>query len=172
MKNSKIAIIACIVLSFIGGLSISRYRVAEKSRLELGTGITRSTELITVRDTVFVHSPIAKSETKGREKIIGLPSEAIREDSISSDSVEVTLPTVTKKYSGDDYEAWVSGIEPQLDSLIIFRTTEKVLTTEKIISSDKRGSNNRWSVGVTVGIGYRRGKIDPYAGIGVSYRLF
>lgn len=41
-----------------------------------------------------------------------------------NDTVYVSVPIVQRMFSGPDYEAWVSGYEPRLDSLNIFRKTE------------------------------------------------
>lgn len=43
---------------------------------------------------------------------------------IVNDTVYVTVPIVQRMFCGPDYEAWVSGYEPVLDSLNIFRKTE------------------------------------------------
>ena len=85
------------------------------------------------------------------------------------DSVLVEVPIVSKHYHGQEYDAWVSGYMPCLDSINVYQRTEYI--TETVTLSKPP---NRWSVGVQSGYGYgfKAKALEPYVGIGVTLRLF
>lgn len=88
-----------------------------------------------------------------------------RDTIIKTDSVYVELPITQKEYRDSLYHAWVSGYEPNLDSINVFQHT--VTVTETV-----RPPTKRWGLGVQVGAGYNTGnKIQPYIGIGISYNI-
>lgn len=74
---------------------------------------TADTVYVTRTDTVRVTEPVYV-----RERIVDTLLVHV------NDTVYVPVPIVQRMFSGPDYEAWVSGYEPQLDSLNIFRKTE------------------------------------------------
>ena len=80
------------------------------------------TEYKIIRDTAFVERP-------------KLCKEIIR-DTVWLDSLLDNdynhLIVSQKEYRDSDYVAWVSGIEPQLDSIIVFNNTEYVFKTSTI----------------------------------------
>ena len=80
------------------------------------------TEYKIIRDTAFVERP-------------KLCKEIIR-DTVWLDSLLDNdynhLIVSQKEYRDSDYVAWVSGIEPQLDSIIVFKNTEYVFKTSTI----------------------------------------
>ena len=80
------------------------------------------TEYKIIRDTAFVERP-------------KLCKEIIR-DTVWLDSLLDNdynhLIVSQKEYRDSDYVAWVSGIEPQLDSIIVFNNTEYVFKTATI----------------------------------------
>ena len=80
------------------------------------------TEYKIIRDTAFVERP-------------KLCKEIIR-DTVWLDSLLDNdynhLIVSQKEYRDSDYVAWVSGIEPQLDSIMVFKNTEYVFKTSTI----------------------------------------
>ena len=96
------------------------------------------TEYKIIRDTAFVERP-------------KLCKEIIR-DTVWLDSLLDNdynhLIVSQKEYRDSDYVAWVSGIEPQLDSIIVFKNTEYVFKTSTIETvktiEDKTG---KWFTG-------------------------
>ena len=96
------------------------------------------TEYKIIRDTAFVERP-------------KLCKEIIR-DTVWLDSLLDNdynhLIVSQKEYRDSDYVAWVSGIEPQLDSIMVFKNTEyvfKTSTIEKVKTiEDKTG---KWFAG-------------------------
>lgn len=71
---------------------------------------------------------------------------------IIPDSIAVDIPITQKLYETEDYRAYVSGFEPNLDSIFLYRKTitERITTTAKPNSTLK----NRFGFGVVAGAGY------------------
>ena len=94
-----------------------------------------------VRDTEFVERPKVYKETI--RDIIQLNS--------LLDNGSKHLVVSQKEYRDSDYVAWVSGIEPQLDSIMVFKNTEYVFKTSTIKTvktiEDKTG---KWYTGAGI----------------------
>ena len=80
------------------------------------------TEYKIVRDTTFVERP------KVYKEII---RDTIQLNSLL-DNGSKHLVVSQKEYRDSNYVAWVSGIEPQLDSIMVFNNTEYVFKTATI----------------------------------------
>ena len=96
------------------------------------------TEYKIVRDTEFVERP------KVYKEII---RDTIQLNSLL-DNGSKHLVVSQKEYRDSDYVAWVSGVEPQLDSIMVFNNTEYVFKTSTIETvktiEDKTG---KWFTG-------------------------
>ena len=96
------------------------------------------TEYKTVRDTIFVDKPKYYKEVV--RDTVPLNLFVRNEDNY--------LVVTQKEYRDSDYVAWVSGIEPQLDSIMVFKNTEYVFKTSTIETvktiEDKTG---KWFTG-------------------------
>lgn len=75
------------------------------------------------------------------------------------DSVLVYVPIIKKEYQTDQYKAWISGYEAQLDSIEVYNKT--ITVTKK----------KRWGVGIQGGIGMTPKGIQPYIGFGVNFNF-
>lgn len=100
------------------------------------------TDTIVRVDTIVYDRPV--EITKWREKTVYI---AVTDTQIvrTTDSVYVALEREKKSYSGEDYTAIVSGIEPSLDEIKVFPKTVTITNTV----TDKR----RWTFGITAGPG-------------------
>ena len=119
----------------------------------------------TIVDTITVVKPIAVDSVVTRYKWVNV--ERVKDTTIVNevsevvfDTIRVRLPIESKHYSTTNYDAWVSGYEPCLDSI-------KVYNREVIVKPKK----SRWSVGVQGGVGLTPKGLQPYIGVGVGYRL-
>lgn len=85
-----------------------------------------------------------------------------------SDTVWATVPRTQKRYEDSTYTAWVSGYEPRLDSIEVYRRTVFMTKTETATS------RKRLSLGLAGGIGYGvlTRKPDVWLGVGVTWRLW
>lgn len=82
------------------------------------------------------------------------------------DSIYTLLPVIQKIYGDSSYTAWVSGVDPTLDSIHIYRQTRTVSITKP------QYITKRWGIGLQVGVGYGKNGVAPYIGVGVSYNLW
>ncbi len=86
------------------------------------------------------------------------------------DSIDVPIPIIQKRYDDSLYTAWVSGYQPQLDSLLLHRPEVVTTITRTIVKPAPR-----WSIGPSVGAGI---SIDHqrhpgiYMGFTIQYRLW
>ncbi len=78
---------------------------------------------------------------------------------------DTVLPVEQKIYQDSDYTAYVSGYNPNLDSLKVYPKT--VTVTNDIVHITKRPSK-KWGLGIQVGYSY---PVGSYVGIGISYNL-
>lgn len=155
------------LLGLLLGLSVPAF-VLERHRSE--------EEIVFIRDTIESVMPIARDSTVVR--YVALPIRASEKgvkrvererictdsDSHACDTVTddtIIIPITQKHYVDTAYEAWVSGFQPQLDSLRIFRQSIVAPVRQK-----------HWHIGVSVGIGATSQGLSPYIGIGVTYSFF
>lgn len=93
-------------------------------------------------DTHFVDRPVEVWRTLEKPVYFAVHDTQIVR---TTDSVFVTLQRERRGYSGEDYEAVVSGVDPLLESIKVFPKTayiQNTITTRK-----------RWSFGITAGPG-------------------
>lgn len=119
----------------------------------------------TIVDTIKVIKPIAKDSIVTRYKWVNV--ERVKDTTIVNevsevvfDTIQVRLPIESKHYTSQNYDAWVSGYEPSLDSIKVY--------SREVVAKPKK---SRWSVGVQGGVGITPKGVQPYVGIGVAYRL-
>ena len=118
----------------------------------------------TITDTV----PVVIETTRIKYKLDTLVQKDVV---IVNDTVKsvVELPLEQKYYKVDSlYEAYVSGVDPNLDSIRIFYKTKEI--TEIRIQKD----NRRWSLGPAVFGGYdiNSNKLGYGVGLSVQYNLW
>ena len=84
-----------------------------------------------------------------------------------TDSVAVEIPITSKHYNAPEYDAWVSGYEPSLDSIKVYQ--KEVLVTERVIVSKPP---NKWELDAMAGIDYNvtSQQYRPYAGGELMYK--
>ena len=148
------------IIAFIVGLWLATLICRCHHSTESGQPIRN-----TIVDTITVVKPIAVDSVITRYKVVNV--ERVKDTTIVNevsevvfDTIRVRLPIESKHYSTTNYDAWVSGYEPSLDSI-------KVYNREMVVKSKK----SRWSVGVQGGVGITPKGVQPYVGIGVAYKL-
>ena len=99
------------------------------------------------RDTTITHpTPTASTQT-GRTVFV--PYIVSETDTIEAhDTLLVEVPVEQKRYDDSLYTAWVSGYQPQLDSITLHQP-EIVTTVERTIVKPAP----HWSIGPSVGAG-------------------
>ena len=136
---------------------------------------------VVVSDTIFkvvkVDRPIVRESTIVKYKVVRLP---IANDTICvssrkcicvsdtiKDSAFVQVPIEQKVYSDSNYTAWVSGYNPRLDSINI---THQEVSFHKLVNNSSKGSK-RLYLGIQLGYGITPRGMQPYLGLGVSYKF-
>lgn len=121
-------------------------------------------DTLVVRDTIV---PPAKIIT--RRVVDSIPYYIPVHDTVVR---TIYLPRTQLVTGGEDFTAWISGFEPQLDSIKIY--PEVKIVTEQI--KVEVPVVKRWSIGIQAGVGVTLidgvVKASPYIGIGGSYSLF
>ena len=117
----------------------------------------------TIVDTIKVVKPIAVDSVVTRYKWVNV--ERVKDTTIVNevsevvfDTIRIRLPIESKHYTAESYDAWVSGYEPQLDSI-------------KVYQREVKTKQSRWSIGLQGGVGMTPRGVQPYIGIGIGYRL-
>ena len=119
-------------LGIAGGLMLSTFNEIPPNHIPVSKTDTISvTEYKTIVDTIFVDKPKYYKEVV--RDTVPLNQFARNEDNY--------LVVTQKEYRDSNYVAWVSGVEPQLDSIMVFKNTEyvfKTATTETINTIEDR----------------------------------
>ena len=111
-----------------------------------------------VRDTVTVTDTITRYHPKpvGVEKVrteykwlTRVTTDTVTRFSVQHDSVLVEVPITSKHYGTSEYDAYISGYEPNLDSIFVYQKTQ--LITERVTISKPP---NKWSLSVNAGVDY------------------
>ena len=139
-----LVLLASVALSFMAGREFTRRRgpgpMTDTVRY---VDTVRIASPSPVRDSVVVHYitrrlPLAVPDTLPHS-VAAVWNDTLRP---STDSADVVLPVVQRRYDHDLYRAYVSGYQPRLDSLILYQPRE-VLTIER---------HRRWGIGPYIGV--------------------
>lgn len=144
-------------------------------------------------DTLYVRDTIRENMPEIKAEIVIEGAEITIEDSLVIRRGDViVLPRMQRYYSSDTYEAWVSGYDPVLDSINVFRNTAYITNTvreaPKTNSIALEGSASwcgTWGVSVAAeythewrrlylggGIGYDFIAKSPYIGITAGIPIY
>lgn len=151
MRKALIIIFTAAVSFIAGRMSVGERTVAGQGRV-----IT-----MTLRDTIIIREPqiIERHITK---------RDTVRIAAITAtgpDSCNAILEREQAVYCGEGYKAYVSGVWPRLDSLRIeHRTQTTMIDYPNAVKS-------RWQIGIQGGVGVTPRGVQPYIGVGISYRL-
>ena len=168
MSIDKTRAIIALVWFIIGGLCGFFVGKAKYDK-PLVESVTRDT--VVVVDTAYYDRPIVKDSVCTRYVTRWLPT---KHDTISNtvtmwahDTVAVEVPITSKHYGSGEYDAWVSGFEPSLDSIRVYQRTAYV-TEIRTISKPP----NKWELDIVGGIDYNTAldRYTPYAGGELMYK--
>lgn len=181
MKKLLIVLFVFLLVSLCANFYLFTHpRSPDKGLVKLEEVTARDT----VRDTVFITNPTPRDSSLVRNESVRLPVSSgnqslmateVSTDSLHSfsiqtalhptDSVDVEIPITQKKYEGEGYRAYVSGYNPSLDSLLLFREVERVTIRSPTKSP-------RFSVGLQAGYGITPKGFQPYIGVGIAVNLW
>ena len=198
LKKNRVLVLA-VAIAFVFGLFVAKhhYNKPFEEKVERDTVI--------IHDTIPDYAPSPKDSATIKWVTKWLPS-ATKTDTITRwdyfvvhDSVAVEMPITSKHYSGKNYDAYVSGFEPSLDSIKVYQ--KEVLITERITVSKPP---NKFELDAVAGVDYnvttrklcspylcgelmykpsrlqfgirggvvKNDKADPFVGAVIKYRIF
>lgn len=108
---------------------------------------------------VTIEKPVPVVQWKEREKLVYVPKDSL----IYVHDTVPALPREYKQYSGENYTAQVSGIDPSLDWVTINQQTAYITNT---VVQKKRWS---WSVTAGAGIYWNGSQVQPGLGITAGF---
>ena len=155
MKGAFWVMLALLVVSVAANVWQCREIRAAKDGCYFDT--IRLTDTVVVREPVVRESVVIRTETRFMKLADTLC--VVFRDTVR-DSVMVEVPIEQKVYADTNYVAWISGFEPRLDSIQVYR--HEMIT---------RPRSKRWGIGVQAGYGLTTRGFAPFVGVGVSYRL-
>lgn len=156
--RNVVIVIGMSAVAFIFGIKAGEKRAKE--------GMKPIVEEVIIHDTLTAVLPVyVDRRIVDSVKIPVIQRDTIRE----KDSIFIKVPIEQKEYRDTNYQAWVSGYRPRLDSIKVVNTTKTIREIQ--IQKEKC----RWGLGVQAGYGF--GMVDqkvigsPYIGVGISYNL-
>ncbi len=156
-------IVIIAVLSIAGIFSIGRCSRNNDTKTEIIVEV----DTLYIRDTICIEKPNPKL-IKVIDTLLVEVTDTVR----IKDTVYLNIPIEQKYYRSKDYEAWVSGYRPALDSLNLFTNTVQLINTTSISQTQKR---KHWGIGIQAGYGFtlhqNQLRPAPYVGIGLSYNI-
>ena len=121
------------------------------------------------KDTTIYQPQPAETVDVGKTVYVRIPYPEYLPGDTIHDSIDVPIPSVQKRYDDSLYTAWVSGYEPNLDSIRV-REREIITTVTKVV--DRPAS--RFSIGPSVGLGYGvlNKQCDVFVGFTATWNLY
>lgn len=159
MRRTLITMLAAIALMaaafFVGRWSKPAERTA--------TLIPSAPVVVTQWRTQRIPGPRPIAETPVRKMYV-----PVRDTVRVHDTTYVVLLRTQREYRDSLYAAWVSGYEPELDSLHLF-------IPEKTVTLTLREKPKHWHIGATAGYGAtlhdNTVSLAPYIGVGITYSI-
>lgn len=151
-KKHLIILAAAAILCLLCGFFVAKGMYDRP----LDESVSRDT--VTLHDTVPEYLPAPKDSARIKYVTRWLPAKhdtvysenyAQSFSEIMHDTVAVQVPITSKHYGGKNYDAYVSGFEPSLDSIFVYNETQYI--TETITKSKPP---NKWSLSVNAGVDY------------------
>ena len=121
------------------------------------------------KDTTIYQPQPAETVDIGKTVYLRIPYPEYLPGDTIHDSIDVPVPIVQKRYDDSLYTAWVSGFEPNLDSISLHQPEIITTVTKTIVKQSPR-----ITVGIQVGggIGIIIRKPDIYIGVGGQINLW
>ena len=126
------------------------------------TVIKTETDTLYLHDTISVSTPIYITKTTiARDTVRATDTLRVR------DTLVVVLDREQLEWRDSLCTVWASGVNPTVDSVRHYVTTQVVTNTVTVPVVKK----TRWGLGIQGGYGIGNEGLTPYIGVGVSYNL-
>lgn len=176
MKFGKVII---MLLGIVLAILIIAFFDRRLPRNDQGEPLTPRVDTLIIRDTNTFTEPKTEPSAQVVTKEIPIPvylADSTKIDSLLNecarlerigDSLQLVLLRVQRHYCDSTFDAWVSGVDPRLDSIKTYQTT-RVITREIPVIQVKK---TRWGIGIQGGVTIGKDGLHPYLGIGGSYNF-
>lgn len=173
MRAKEVIFIHLLLL----GLAATAFFLGRATKECAGETIVERVDTLVIRDTSSFVGPQTGQKPDVLIKEIPVPVYVADSTAIDSllnecarlervgDSLQLVLLRVQRHYSDSTFDAWVSGVDPRLDSIKTYRS--QIIITKEIPVNVQ----SRWGIGVQGGVGVGKDGLTPYVGVGVSYNL-
>lgn len=144
------ALLLAVALGFLGG------------RRSVTQSLLERVDTLTIRDTLVNYRPVVTEVRTVRVDTVRLAVAHPPDTVVVHDTVEVEVPIVFSRYTGDNYDIGVSGFLTELEYVKVYPQT-------KIVTKGYSIEPRRWGFGVAVGpsvLVAPSGKVN--AGLGVT----
>jgi len=170
--NKKQIFYLAVLIAVCIATSVITHRCDRRNN-QPGKVIKIARDTIIKYDTIPQYYPKPVEIEKVRTEYQWLPIAKIVHDTVGftqfvKDSALVEVPITSKHYHGSEYDAWVSGYQPSLDSIKVYQRTEYVTETITRIKPP-----NKFSLDIRTGADYFTGPKDlwPYATANAEYNI-
>jgi hypothetical protein len=138
------------------------------NRQPIETKVERDTVIVTDTTVHYYPKPVEVEKTKTEYRWLTRVQYVGNTDTLTQhDSVLVEVPIESKHYHGEEYDAYISGYEPSLDSIKVYQRTQ-LITEIRTVSKPP----NRWELDLVGGIDYNINgkKYTPHVGGELLYK--
>lgn len=125
-------LLLAVGLGFVGG------------RRSVTRPLLERVDTVTVRDTVVDYRPVVTEVRTVRVDTVRLAVAQPSDTVVIHDTVEVEVPIMFSRYTGDNYDIGVSGFRTELEFVKVYPET-------KIVTKRYTERPKRWGFGVAVG---------------------
>ena len=140
----------------------------------LQESVTRDT--VTLHDTIPDIAPEPKDSARIKWVTRWLPMAVhdtidhfVEVSKMMHDTVAVQVPITSKHYGSKDYDAWVSGFEPSLDSIKVYNETQYI--TETITRTVKDNKHFFLDAGAGCEYKFDSKTVVPFAEVGAKIKF-
>ena len=158
MTNKDAIIVFSVLAAAV--VFLCGYKLGRKSYFEgENAGVKTKVVQVIKRDTIRLEKPVYLNRVV-KEFVLVPARDTVR----VADTLMIALPREVKTYGDSTYFATISGIEPRLEDIEIYRKFETQIVTVTQVQKPPR-----WGLGVVAGPGVlidTRGRV--HGGIGVS----
>lgn len=163
MTNRNLAILTVYVfvvsVAFVCGYGFGCVSHSEGANADVKTKVVQ----VVRRDTIRLEKPVYLNRVV-KEFILVPARDTVR----VSDTLMIALPREVKTYGDSTYSATISGIDPRLENIEIYRKLETQIVTVTQVQKPPR-----WGLGVVAGPGVlidTRGRVHGGMGVSVGIR--
>lgn len=157
-----VAAIAALVAAALLILGVMNHRL--RKELDAYKNAPADTVTVVKHDTIKIDSPVPVYKYIKEKEYVTITDSLLVHDTVTH---IIELPREYLVYKDSTYRAVVSGVQPRLDSIEVYRKN----ITETVTKYVEVKRKTKWGLGVQAGYGYNGKNLRPYIGAGVQYNI-